>query len=1053
MSTSICQQAHLVRRNLSEAQIGSSLGPYYKQQLNDLRTRFLIWVGNIGGLAEGEASIDYRLRDDPKLAGVLLAMVCKLNDHLTSILDHSASRVALRIVVSGDGNEAMGENGSSSGELQPCIGAEGGNREQMGGKGKRKAEMDHERSREKQLIVGETSDVEDTDDDRSVSSISSYNPSSSGSESERAPSPVRIPTYIENPLIQSRLASSKAIVDRLYRLLVLLRKPVSSTENVRVRAFISRQREKGRLATYMDEHERHLEWYLQYRFHPLPDDVVNRLREGAIFRRMKLIYRERHQEKLAQNSIDSNTVPTSIDSIDNSSFYPPDQHELHLDSYSVISFDGQSKEKASMISLSAGSAKLSQTVASSHNKEGTVREHKKSYGSSASIVTTSRAARGKMLEMPPPPTTGVNESNMFLCPYCYKFVDEAQKADEDKWTRHVLRDIEPYVCLFADCQAEDILFRNPEQWLAHMRTEHREASVWCCQAPGHDDHIYDSQSELEQHINTEHSNAFTRAQITQLLKESPKPLSEIFSDRNGDWSHNDRCRICRDFASKFVCNSELTAYEADINTLYNRVLVHLEELALEALPELDLDRDIPSRVESPQKRSTVEQNWSLPGSVNLEGEILGIEENDSYFEAVKLQLLSKWVPLEGSEEQTCFDVFQSVAATRIGNNPGDNEDGTLEEYKRNYIKQNYTSTLGGSAQNPDGLTCVYDVEGKIDADIVFVHGLGGGSFRTWSLPNDDRLFWPNRFLPVDLPNVRLHTFGYTGYGLNINTGDRNILGHSADRDLMILGFAEQLYQQMENYSMPDFGAHPIIFVAHSLGGVILKRALLICHRYLSQQTLLSNTAGILFLGTPHRSTAEDFKESAALAGINNEFLENFTSFPTESLQLYSFFYETMPTSIAPWNLPPEVVGHVSKDSDAMGHENERVIELEADHLHICHIDSRQSVKYIILRDVFLDIIRNFHAEKLVGPTQYKPVKHGRLDLEAIYVGKDEKTTEYQTRTDSEKVDLLAPSNYVSNTLAADPYDEDTDTEIDHEAQDAVHQALWRASSRFNSNIP
>lgn len=47
-------------------------------------------------------------------------------------------------------------------------------------------------------------------------------------------------------------------------------------------------------------------------------------------------------------------------------------------------------------------------------------------------------------------------------------------------------------------------------------------------------------------------------------------------------------------------------------------------------------------------------------------------------------------------------------------------------------------------------------------DIVFIHGLGGTSRRTWSKNEDPDLFWPLKFLPLE-PDVcltRILTFGY-----------------------------------------------------------------------------------------------------------------------------------------------------------------------------------------------------------------------------------------------------------------------------------------------------
>jgi hypothetical protein len=49
-------------------------------------------------------------------------------------------------------------------------------------------------------------------------------------------------------------------------------------------------------------------------------------------------------------------------------------------------------------------------------------------------------------------------------------------------------------------------------------------------------------------------------------------------------------------------------------------------------------------------------------------------------------------------------------------------------------------------------------------DLVFVHGLGEGSTKTWCLAEDPSLFWPKAWLPREAAfrNVRVHSFGYNG---------------------------------------------------------------------------------------------------------------------------------------------------------------------------------------------------------------------------------------------------------------------------------------------------
>ncbi len=62
-------------------------------------------------------------------------------------------------------------------------------------------------------------------------------------------------------------------------------------------------------------------------------------------------------------------------------------------------------------------------------------------------------------------------------------------------------------------------------------------------------------------------------------------------------------------------------------------------------------------------------------------------------------------------------------------------------------------------------------------DIVFVHGLGGASRKTWSKNEDPELFWPLKFLPLE-PDIRLArilTFGYNADFLTAGNVSTSVL--------------------------------------------------------------------------------------------------------------------------------------------------------------------------------------------------------------------------------------------------------------------------------------
>lgn len=123
------------------------------------------------------------------------------------------------------------------------------------------------------------------------------------------------------------------------------------------------------------------------------------------------------------------------------------------------------------------------------------------------------------------------------------------------------------------------------------------------------------------------------------------------------------------------------------------------------------------------------------------------------------------------------------------------------------------------ANEPLGLNVVYSPTGERVADVVLVHGLGGTSRLTWSWKKDLSLFWPEKWLPFEpgMDQVRILTFGYNANFMSPGTDLFNIAE-----------FANELLLQMkvgndEDVSPLELGKVPIIFVVHSMGGLVVKK--------------------------------------------------------------------------------------------------------------------------------------------------------------------------------------------------------------------------------------
>ncbi|KAH7397431.1 hypothetical protein BKA66DRAFT_454343 [Pyrenochaeta sp. MPI-SDFR-AT-0127] len=150
-----------------------------------------------------------------------------------------------------------------------------------------------------------------------------------------------------------------------------------------------------------------------------------------------------------------------------------------------------------------------------------------------------------------------------------------------------------------------------------------------------------------------------------------------------------------------------------------------------------------------------------------------------------------------------------------------------------------------------GLKVVHNLNREsILLDIVFVHGLTGNAFSTWQHPTVEvtrgrGVHWPSDLVKADIPNARVSLFGYDANVASFWGGasQNRLSGHAETLVGDLTGLREDTSTENRH----------IIFITHSLGGLVVKRALQISEANAENhlRRFEKHTAGIVFLGTPH----------------------------------------------------------------------------------------------------------------------------------------------------------------------------------------------------------
>ncbi|KAL7916636.1 hypothetical protein GGI35DRAFT_47646 [Trichoderma velutinum] len=150
-----------------------------------------------------------------------------------------------------------------------------------------------------------------------------------------------------------------------------------------------------------------------------------------------------------------------------------------------------------------------------------------------------------------------------VCPYCLLSLPLEEVFNEQKWQNHVRNDLDPYVCLFEECNQPDELYQHSEHWLSHMNQHSR---YWRCSSHG-ELGLFSTGEEYMQHMRDTHDDNLSGLKLRALAKRNARSLPKLFPS----------CPLCGKDGS--VIGSRLMDHIAG----------HLISLALKSLPDYKED--------------------------------------------------------------------------------------------------------------------------------------------------------------------------------------------------------------------------------------------------------------------------------------------------------------------------------------------------------------------------------------------------------------------------------------------------------------------------------
>lgn len=248
-------------------------------------------------------------------------------------------------------------------------------------------------------------------------------------------------------------------------------------------------------------------------------------------------------------------------------------------------------------------------------------------------------------------------------------------------------------------------------------------------------------------------------------------------------------------------------------------------------------------------------------------------------------------------------------------------------------------------------------------DIVFIHGLKGDAVDSWT--NNEEEFWPS-WLDEEFDDVCVWSVGYDAAPVKWFFGTTMPL---QDRSRNIL----------EGLHLKGIGKRPIIFVVHSMGGLVTKYMLSYANEYEAYGDILKQTKSILFLGVPHNgATLATYAKAFDLVVQPNEIAKHLASdnpYLRDLKDRFESLLKRNPIDCLAFfeTLPLYELGKIVSESSASAVSTIKpAIGIDADHLSISKINDKE--QSLIYGNLQLSIEKALQEDTLVDKPASTPQK-------------------------------------------------------------------------------